>query len=244
MVIENCEIAPRWGETILDAANRAGVFIPSFCYDAKLFRNDACCRICMVEVTVNGATRTVAACATKATNDMVVRVDSDSIRQVRATVLRLMWAQAHGNETLRALMERYGVAEDPGIPEKPGRDCILCGKCVKACGHWMRGAIGSMHRGVKREVGTPYGRESEECLGCGVCELVCSIHSVGHEDAGGVRTIWNRRFELLYCESCGKLVTTKENFYHSHFAGAPALCHTCSEEYRKKNRADGDLYYE
>lgn len=244
MLIEHCEIVPRWGETILDAANRAGVFIPSFCYDAKFFHNGACCRICMVEMEVNGATRIVAACATKALNDMIVRVDTNKIQQIRAVVLRLMWAQAHGNEAIKALMERYGVAEDPDIPVKQGRGCILCGKCVKACGHWMRGAIGSMHRGVKRAVDTPYGRESEECLGCGVCGLVCSIHSVGHEDARGVRTIWGKQFELLYCESCGTLLTTKENYYHSHYADAPALCHSCSEEYRKNNRADGDLYYE
>lgn len=244
MLIENQEVTPRWGESILDVAKRMGIFIPSFCYDAKFFHNDACCRICMVEVTVKGATRIVPACTTKAANTMEVYVETDRIRLIRKTILHLMWSQAQGNETLKALMEHYGIEEDPYIPAKGGRDCILCGKCVKACGYWMRGAIGSIGRGTKRAIGTPYGRESEECLGCGVCELSCSIHSIGHVDEGGVRTIWNKRFELLYCEHCGKLMTTRENYYDSHFADAPPLCHECSEEYRKSNRADNELYYE
>jgi NADH dehydrogenase/NADH:ubiquinone oxidoreductase subunit G len=244
MLIESHEISPRWGESILDAATRAGIFIPSFCYDAKFFHNDACCRICMVEAAAKGATRIVPACATKAANDMVVRVDTGTIRRIRSTILRLMWSQAPGNETLKALMERYGVVEDPNILRKSGRECILCGRCVKVCAHWMRGAIGTMYRGMKRAVDTPYGGKSEECLGCGLCELTCPIHSVRHEDADGVRTIWNKRFELLYCERCGKLMTTRENYYDSYFADAPPLCHECSEEYRKNNRDDGVLYYE
>ncbi|GHV52596.1 ferredoxin [Deltaproteobacteria bacterium] len=244
MLIEGHEILCRYGESILDAAGRAGVFIPSFCYDAKFLHNESCCRICMVEATANGATRVVPACSTTAANDMVVLVNTERIQRLRATILRLMWAQACGNETIRDIMNRYGVSEDPQIPVKTGRGCILCGKCVKACGYWMHGAIGSMRRGTKRTINTPYEQESAECMGCTVCEMVCPIHAIEHEDAGGVRTIWNNRFALLYCERCGKLVTTKENYYDSYFADAPVLCHECSEEYRKSNRADDNLYYE
>ncbi|MEO0158438.1 MAG: 2Fe-2S iron-sulfur cluster-binding protein, partial [candidate division WOR-3 bacterium] len=80
------------GETILEVAWRQGIKIPVFCYHPKL-NPEASCRICLVEVKQNGRGFLAPACATKASDGMVVATDTPEVREnVRARTLELLLA--------------------------------------------------------------------------------------------------------------------------------------------------------
>ena len=242
MKINSKKIPWMFGEPVIDAINRAGLYVPSLCCDTSFMNNDSCCRLCMVEITMEGKTTIAPACTTITDEDMEINTMSETIQRARKTILQLMYSEAPGNEVIMDLMKKCGVEPNERIPQKGGRECILCRRCVNACKYWVNGAIDSMNRGINKEINTPYGRESDACLGCASCELVCPIHGIKTEDSEGHRKIWNNEFELLYCEECGKKLTTKQNFYDAYYADAPVLCNECSEEYRKRYRKKNDIY--
>lgn len=231
-----------FGESILDAANKAGVFIPSLCCDPTFLNKDSCCRLCIVEVKMGDKVSLMPACATETEAEMEINTDSETIHRIRKMLLQLIYAEAPENPTIMELMKKCGVKPNTRISNKGGRDCVLCRRCINACHYWVKGAIESMGRGVTKRIDTPYGKPTEDCLGCASCELICPIHSIKSEDYNGKRKIWNNEFELLYCEECGTLITTKENFFDGNYDDAPILCHTCSEEYRKRHRKNEELY--
>lgn len=242
MIINGKKVPWLFGESVLDAATRAGEFVPSLCCDPGFMDNDSCCRLCIVQITLDGRTSLAPACATVSDEDMEIITDTEVIRRTREAILQLIYSEAPENPVILSLMKKCGVDPDPRIPAKGGRDCILCRRCRNACNYWVHGAIESMHRGVRREIGTPFDKSTEECLGCASCALVCPIHSIKPENEGEKRRIWNDEFDLLYCEECGALLTTDKNFRDACYGDAPVLCHACSEEYRKKHRGDDELY--
>lgn len=241
MKIDGKAIPYMWQETILDAATRAGIFIPSLCTDTTFNTSNSCCRLCLVEITEYGRTWIAGACETVSQADMEIRTDTDELRSARETVLQLLYAEAPGSNKIKELMERCGVCPDPGITLKGGRDCILCGNCASICHYYIKGAVERVNRGVSKKIDTPYGKANDECRGCATCEIVCPVGSIESTDACGRRTIWHKDFELIYCEECGKLITTKENYSDAIFEDAPQLCHECSEKYRKAHRNNRDI---
>lgn len=242
MIINGKQLDIVFGETILIAAKRAGIFIPTLCSDTSFMDWNGCCRLCMVEVTQLGKSRIVSACETIAIDDMIVKTDTEEIRKARKILLQLICAEAPGAPLIETLMKYDNVELNTKILFKNNNGCILCGRCVKACELWGKGAIGKMNKGVRKIIGTPYNKATNECVGCAVCEFVCPVNAITVEDEGGKRKIWNNEFELVYCEMCGKLLTTKENYFTGHYNAAPMLCHECSEEYRKKHRKDNEMY--
>src|SRR5690554_6057581 len=75
--------------TILEAAESAGIEIPTFCHDPELTRVGAC-RICVVEVA--GARNLPAACTTPVSEGMVIETESERVIKARRVNLQLIWA--------------------------------------------------------------------------------------------------------------------------------------------------------
>lgn len=244
MLINGKKVTWLFGESVLDAATRAGEFIPSLCCDPGFMNRDSCCRLCLVQITLDGRTSLQAACATVTDEDMEIVTSTPELEKTRETILQLIYSEAPGNKVILELMKKCNVEPDEKIPDKGGRDCILCRRCRNVCNYWVHGAIDSMHRGIKREISTPYDIAADECLGCASCAIVCPINAIEVKETEDKRHIWEKDFQLLYCEECGKLLTTDENFFDASYPNAPILCHTCSEEYRKKNRPDDELYFD
>lgn len=164
------------GITILEAARRMGIEIPTLCTLEGLSPYGAC-RLCMVEVKAGAGTKLVAACTHPVLPGLVVLTDSPRVTSARRMVLELLLASCPRSFQIRALAAEYGVGK-PRFRQED-EDCILCGLCVRMCREqMMAGAIGFRGRGVDRSVGAPFDLRSDVCRFCGGCMYVCPACSV------------------------------------------------------------------
>jgi len=180
------------GSTILEAARSLGIDTPTLCYLETLAPVNAC-RVCVVEL--EGSRTLVPACSRKAEPGMVIQTDSERVRLSRRLVLEFL-ASAVDVSTAPAFqsyMRRYGAqperfgdqAETVAQPPKIDNDlyvrdyskCILCYKCVEACGVDAQNtfAIAVAGRGFTAHIATEYDvpLPDSACVYCGNCIAVC-----------------------------------------------------------------------
>ena len=179
------------GSTILDACRQLEVETPTLCYADTLTPVNVC-RVCVVEV--EGARTLVPSCSRKAEDGMVVHTDSERVRTSRRLVLELLGSSVDlslAPDAQRYLgdydahPERFGAAATVAQPVKVDNDlyvrdysrCILCYKCVEACGvdHQNTFAIAVAGRGFEARISTEFDVELPEsaCVYCGNCIAVC-----------------------------------------------------------------------
>jgi len=148
--IDGTDVAALPGQTILQAADEAGIYIPRLCAHPELSPFGAC-RVCTV--LVNG--RAQAACTQPAAQGIVVESETDKVRAIRRGILDMLFVEGNhfcmfceksGNCELQALAYRLGIAAPQYPYQFPARDvdashpdilldrnrCILCGRCVRA----------------------------------------------------------------------------------------------------------------
>ena len=155
----------------MEAAQRAGIFIPTLCHHEKLESYGAC-RICTVEVEARGRISLVAACLYPAENNLVVRTRSEKVDEIRKMLLELMLAHASDSQPLQELAQAYGA--NPARFEKESSFCILCGLCVRYCAEVKkRNAIAFVDRGTRREISFIPEIASQECWRCKECFPLC-----------------------------------------------------------------------
>lgn len=157
--------------TVLEAAQSAGVEIPTLCHRNGLTPYGAC-RLCTVEITDGGRTTLQASCCYPVKDGLVVRTDTPEVIEGRKVLLQLLLARCSNVPAIRDLAEQWGVSDTPFAPKDEA--CALCGLCVRACADLMDAeAIAFSGRGTSREVGTPFDFPSDVCLACGACTYVC-----------------------------------------------------------------------
>jgi len=125
--IDGREVKATKGMTVLEAAQSAGVFIPTLCHHEKLEPFGAC-RICMVEIEDRGWTKLVVSCVYLVEENLVVRTRSEKIDRIRKNILELLLAHAPDAFELQDLAQEYGADKDRF--EKEASFCIHCGLCV------------------------------------------------------------------------------------------------------------------
>ena len=180
------------GATILEATRKVGIETPTLCFLETLTPVNAC-RVCVVEL--EGSRALVPACSRKAETGMVVRTDTERVRLSRKVVLEFLASSVDVStapamqgylKRYEARPERFGaqaatVAQPAKIDnELYMRDyskCILCYKCVEACGLDAQNtfAIAVAGRGFSAHISTEYGVPLPEsaCVYCGNCIGVC-----------------------------------------------------------------------
>jgi NADH dehydrogenase/NADH:ubiquinone oxidoreductase subunit G len=179
------------GATIINAAKKAGVFIPTLCYHEALKPYGAC-RLCMVEVVQNKQRRLVTSCNYPAEAGMEVLTDTLKVRQMRRKIVELLLARCPEMPAVQTLARRMGI-EISGFKKRETKECILCGLCVRFCEEVVGvSAIGLSNRGTEREVSTPFKAASDVCIGCGSCTYICPtgcIEMVADEKTSGMRSM-------------------------------------------------------
>ncbi len=199
LTINEREVTAKKGETVLEAALGAGIYIPTLCYDPDL-KPYGGCRLCMVEI--EGMRGLVSSCTTPATDGMVVHTETERVNRSRRITMELIIANHHGdcltcakNQDCELLkIARYlGIEQEhidrlrksvqvlpldkshPAFIRDPNK-CILCGKCVRAC-HEIAvvGAIDIAFRGNAAKIATFGDKPIAEsiCKSCGECVARC-----------------------------------------------------------------------
>ena len=169
--IDGREVKAREGMTLLEAAQSAGIFIPTLCHHEKLDSYGAC-RICTVEIGNRVKTRLVAACLYPVEKDLVVRTRSETVDKIRKMILELMLAHAPDAQALQDLAQEYGANKDRF--EKEPSFCILCGLCVRYCAEVKKkNAIAFVDQGARREINFIPEIAAQECRSCKECFSLC-----------------------------------------------------------------------
>jgi bidirectional [NiFe] hydrogenase diaphorase subunit len=174
--IDGREVKAEEGMTILEAAQSAGIFIPTLCNHEKLEPYGAC-RVCTVEIEARGRTNLVAACLYPVEKGLVVRTRSERVDKTRKVLLELMLAHAPDAAELQDLAQEYGA--NKARFEKESSFCILCGLCVRYCAEVKKkNAIGFVDRGTRREIIFIPEIASKECEDCKECFPLCPTEAL------------------------------------------------------------------
>jgi len=169
--IDGIEVAATEGMTILDAAKKAGVSIPTLCYLEELKPYGAC-RFCSVEASVRGRPKVVAACLYPVEKDLEVRVHTEQIDRIRKMILELMSAHAPDSFEIQDLAKEYG-ADRNRFPKDPSF-CVHCALCVRYCNEIAKkNAIQFVDKGKNREICFIPEIASKECWKCKGCFPLC-----------------------------------------------------------------------
>lgn len=169
--IDGREVEAEERMTVLEAAQRAGIVIPTLCHYEKLEPYGAC-RICTVEVEARGRRNLVAACLYPVEKNLVVRTRSERVDKIRKMILEFLLAHAPAAPQLQDLAREYGAKE--ARFEKEPSFCVLCGLCVRYCAEVKKkNAIAFVDRGTRREISFIPEIASKECWSCKECFPLC-----------------------------------------------------------------------
>jgi len=169
--IDGKEVKAKEGMTLLEAAQNAGIFIPTLCHHEKLEPFGGC-RVCIVEVEVNGWTKLVVSCVYPVEENIIVRTRSEKVDRIRKTIIELLMAHAPDSPQLQDLAQEYGAVKDRF--EKDASFCIHCGLCVRYCAEVAKkNAIGFVGRGINKEISFIPEIAAKECNNCKECFPLC-----------------------------------------------------------------------
>ncbi|MBU1208845.1 MAG: NADH-quinone oxidoreductase subunit NuoG [Proteobacteria bacterium] len=224
VTIDNKEVGVKEDATILEAAQEAGIKIPTLCYHKRLLPFGAC-RVCLVEVEGMPG-RLIPSCTTPVTNGMVVRTSTTTVIKARKTVLELLLVNhpldcpvcdKGGECSLQDLVYEYEVTSNrfqdkkfdfpvdfysPLIERNLNR-CILCGKCARVCEELIGvGEYSFVKRGFATKIGTDFDRLLN-CEFCGQCVDSCPVGALNDRLFLHRARVWDLKETNTTCAYCG-----------------------------------------
>lgn len=197
VTIDNQKIEVPEGTTVLNAARKGGIQIPTLCDHPHLTPYGGC-RLCMVDI--EGFRTLQSACTIPVANNMVVHTSTEAVKTARKFVLTLIFSERNhfcpycqvsgGDCELQNAAYGEGMTHWPLQPNwQPypvdashpyfileHNRCILCRRCIRACSELVgANTLGVEERGAKTfviaDLNVPLGQSS--CVSCGMCIQVC-----------------------------------------------------------------------
>lgn len=230
------------GTTVLDAAKKLGINIPTLCYHESMDPYGAC-RICMVELRSGKWSKLQTSCTYPVWEGLEILTDSERAIKARKFIAELLLARCPNSKEIQEIAASMGITKPRFKSSNRDEKCILCGLCVRTCSELIgASAISFINRGTKRVVETPFKIDSDTCLGCGACAFVCPTGVIKIEDIKGRRNVknWHTELKLAQCKGCGEyFATVKELEKIKKKLGLPEdMFDCCSPCKRKKLRKD------
>jgi len=212
LTIDNQRVRVKKGTTILEAADRFNITIPTLCHHENLTPLGSC-RLCTVEVIVNGISKLTTACTFPVEQGIEVRTTSQKALEARRLAAELLLAKCPTSAKIKSLAQEIGVAK-PRIKVRE-EDCILCELCVRTCREIVgRQALKFINRGLNQRVEPRIDFSPDMCIGCGSCAYVCPTGAIKMEDKDGTRVVyarnWEKEFKLKKCKVCGNYWAPEE----------------------------------
>ncbi len=174
--IDGKEVEASEGMTVLEAAQSAGISIPTLCHHEKLEPFGGC-RLCIVEVQIGDWMKRVVSCVYQVEENLVVRTRSEMIDKIRKMILELQLAHAPDSPKLLDLAKEYGADKDRF--DKEASFCIHCGLCVRYCDEVKKkNAVGFVDRGIRKEISFIPEIAAKECWDCKECFPLCPTEAL------------------------------------------------------------------
>jgi len=205
LTIDGVQVQVPNGTTVLEAARKAGIRIPTLCF-LKGINEIGACRMCVVD---SGARALQASCVLPAADGMVVKTNTPAIKEYRKNILELTLS-THKKECLSCIRsqncelqklclelgvefgDKYeGIKNDYTIDDlspsivRDNNKCVLCRRCVSVCAHVQNiGVIGPVNRGFKTAIESPWGFKLNQmaCINCGQCIVNCPVGALHEKD--------------------------------------------------------------
>ncbi len=205
LTIDGQELEAETGTTILEAAKKLDIDIPTLCYLEEVNEPGAC-RVCVVDV--EGEKDLQPACKYQVQENLTVRTNTPEVLNARKTVLEMLLSDhpfdcltcaANQNCELQSLADQYGIRQiefqgekneypvddlSPSLVREPSK-CIMCRRCIEVCAEVQEVHIYDvLERGFSAVAGPGFNDSLMDtpCITCGQCILVCPTGALHGKD--------------------------------------------------------------
>lgn len=226
-LLDGREIEFRPGETVLGAARRGGITIPTLCYDPRLDPAGSC-RLCLVRI--EGRAAPAAACVLPAEAGLELFSEQEDLRAYRKTLLEMVLSENPADECprcaqlgpceLHTLAAEYGAAagrfggatsgvvreDDNPFIIRDYTKCIYCYRCTRVCNDVeMANAITPIGRGFETKIATPFDGSLKDspCTFCGQCVQTCPTGALFDKKMYGAARAEEVTRVPTVCNFCG-----------------------------------------
>ncbi|NLD52069.1 MAG: 4Fe-4S binding protein [Clostridiales bacterium] len=205
LTIDQVKVEVPQGTTVLQAAKKAGIRIPTLCF-LKDINEIGACRICVVDA---GGRTLQPACVLEASDNMVVKTNTPQVREARKVILELILSNhdkkclscvrsqncelqklcvelgVESGEEYEGLRTKYLVDDLSPSIVRDNNKCILCRRCVSVCYKTQAvGVIGPVNRGFDTIIESPWNLPLNDmaCIACGQCITACPVGALREKE--------------------------------------------------------------